>query len=69
MARAFAEIAFTDSVKAAQSRYGTSKANTGFEFDAERHAAPPLGRGRVWFVRRGAGHRCTLRGRRYSFTR
>ena len=36
MARAFAEIAFTDSVKAAQSRYGTRKANTGFEFDEER---------------------------------
>lgn len=36
MARAFAEIAFTDSVKAAQSRYGTRKANAGFEFDTER---------------------------------
>lgn len=36
MPRAFAEIAFTDSVKAAQSRYGTRKANTGFEFDEER---------------------------------
>lgn len=36
MARAFAEIAFTDSVKAAQSRYGSRKAYTGFEFDEER---------------------------------
>ena len=36
MARAFAEIAFTDSVKAAQSRYGSRKANTGFELDEDR---------------------------------
>lgn len=36
MARAFAEIAFTDSVKAAQSRYGSRKAYRGFEFDEER---------------------------------
>ena len=36
MARAFAEIAFTPSVKAAQSRYGSRKANQGFE-DAEDH--------------------------------
>lgn len=36
MARAFAEIAFTDSVKAAQSRYGSRKAYAGFEFDEER---------------------------------
>jgi predicted pyridoxine 5'-phosphate oxidase superfamily flavin-nucleotide-binding protein len=35
MARAFAEIAFTDSVRAAQSRYGTREANEGFEFDEE----------------------------------
>jgi predicted pyridoxine 5'-phosphate oxidase superfamily flavin-nucleotide-binding protein len=34
MARAFAEIAFTPSVKAAQSRYGSRRANQGFE-DAE----------------------------------
>ena len=31
MARAFADIAFTDSVKAAQIRYGSRQANTGFE--------------------------------------
>ena len=36
MARAFAEIAFTNSVKAAQSRYGSRKANTGFELDVDR---------------------------------
>jgi predicted pyridoxine 5'-phosphate oxidase superfamily flavin-nucleotide-binding protein len=36
MARAFAEIAFTDSVKAAQNRYGSRKANTGFELDLDR---------------------------------
>ena len=36
MARAFAEIAFTDSVKAAQNRYGSRKANTGFELDEDR---------------------------------
>ena len=36
MARAFAEIAFTDSVRAAQGRYGTRKANAGFELDGER---------------------------------
>src|SRR5512147_3065927 len=36
MARAFAEIAFTDSVKAAQSRYGTRHANMRLEFDEER---------------------------------
>lgn len=36
MARAFAEIAFTDSVKAAQSRYGSRKAYAGFEFNEER---------------------------------
>ena len=36
MARAFAEIAFTDSVKAAQNRYGSRKANTGFELDVDR---------------------------------
>jgi len=36
MARAFAEITFTDSVKAAQSRYGTRNAKTGFEIDEER---------------------------------
>jgi predicted pyridoxine 5'-phosphate oxidase superfamily flavin-nucleotide-binding protein len=36
MARAFAEIAFTDSVKAAQSRYGTRDTNRGFERDGER---------------------------------
>lgn len=36
MARAFAEIAFTDSVKAAQSRYGSRQANTGFERTEDR---------------------------------
>ncbi|MGH8559488.1 MAG: pyridoxamine 5'-phosphate oxidase family protein [Methylococcales bacterium] len=36
MARTFAEIAFTDSVKAAQSRYGSRKAYAEFEFDEER---------------------------------
>lgn len=36
MARAFAEIAFTDSVKTAQSRYGSRKAYSGLEFDEER---------------------------------
>jgi predicted pyridoxine 5'-phosphate oxidase superfamily flavin-nucleotide-binding protein len=36
MARAFAEIAFTDSVRAAQGRYGTRKANAAFELDGER---------------------------------
>jgi predicted pyridoxine 5'-phosphate oxidase superfamily flavin-nucleotide-binding protein len=36
MARAFAEIAFTDSVKAAQSRYGSRQAYSRFEFDGER---------------------------------
>ena len=36
MARAFAEIAFTDSVKAAQSRYGSRKVYSEFEFDEER---------------------------------
>jgi len=36
MARAFAEIAFTDSVKAAQTHYGTRQANRGFEIDEER---------------------------------
>lgn len=37
MARAFAEIAFTDSVKAAQNRYGTRETNRGFELDEEPH--------------------------------
>ena len=37
MARAFAEIAFTDSVKAAQNRYGTREANRGFELNEEPH--------------------------------
>ena len=36
MARAFAEIAFTDSVKAAQSRYGSRRAYKKFELDGER---------------------------------
>lgn len=37
MARAFAEIAFTDSVKAAQNRYGTRVTNRRFELDEESH--------------------------------
>jgi len=37
MARAFVEIAFTDSVKAAQNRYGTRETNRRFEFDEEPH--------------------------------
>jgi predicted pyridoxine 5'-phosphate oxidase superfamily flavin-nucleotide-binding protein len=36
MARAFAEIAFTPSVKAAQTRYGTRRSNQAFEEDVER---------------------------------
>lgn len=36
MARAFAEIAFTDSVKAAQTRYGSRKAYVKFDFDENR---------------------------------
>ena len=36
MARRFAEITFTDSVKAAQSRYGSREANRGFELSADR---------------------------------
>jgi len=36
MARAFAEIAFTDSVKAAQSRYGSRQANAKFELAEDR---------------------------------
>jgi len=36
MARAFAEITFTPSVKAAQTRYGSRAANTGFEQAEER---------------------------------
>ena len=36
MARAFAEIAFTDSVKAAQSRHGSRRAYQKFELDPER---------------------------------
>jgi len=36
MARAFAEITFTHSVKAAQARYGSRAANTGFEQAEER---------------------------------
>ena len=36
MARAVAEIAFTDSVKAAQSRYGSRRAYKKFELDGER---------------------------------
>ncbi len=35
MPRAFAEIAFTDSVKAAQSRYGSRAGNRGFEVDLD----------------------------------
>jgi len=31
MSRAFAEITFTPSVRAAQSRYGSRQANAGFE--------------------------------------
>lgn len=36
MARRFADITFTDSVKAAQRRYGSRDANRGFELDSER---------------------------------
>ena len=36
MARAFSEIAFTDSVKAMQSRYGSRKAYSKFNIDKER---------------------------------
>ncbi len=36
MTRAFAEIAFTPSVKAAQTRYGSRRANQGFEFAEDR---------------------------------
>jgi hypothetical protein len=36
MARAFAEIAFTDSVKAAQTRHGSRRAYQKFERDPER---------------------------------
>ncbi len=36
MARAFAEIAFTDSVKAAQTRHGSRRAYQKFELDPER---------------------------------
>ncbi len=36
MARRFAEITFTDSVKAAQSRYGSREANRGFELSVDR---------------------------------
>jgi predicted pyridoxine 5'-phosphate oxidase superfamily flavin-nucleotide-binding protein len=36
MGRAFAEIAFTPSVKDAQSRYGSRRANQGFEDDEDR---------------------------------
>jgi len=36
MARAFSEIAFTPSVKAAQARYGSRHANEGFERASER---------------------------------
>jgi uncharacterized protein len=36
MARAFSEIAFTDSVKAMQNRYGSRKAYAKFDFDEER---------------------------------
>jgi predicted pyridoxine 5'-phosphate oxidase superfamily flavin-nucleotide-binding protein len=36
MARAFAEIAFTDSVKAAQTRFGSRRAYKKFELDPER---------------------------------
>lgn len=36
MAQAFAEIAFTDSVKAAQSRYGSRRAYKKFELDGDR---------------------------------
>lgn len=37
MPRAFADIAFTPSVKAAQTRYGSREANSHFEFDAGAH--------------------------------
>ena len=37
MTRAFAEIAFTESVKAAQSEYGSREANRAFEHDERRH--------------------------------
>ena len=36
MARAFSEIAFTDSVKAMQSRYGSRKAYAKFDIDKDR---------------------------------
>jgi hypothetical protein len=36
MGRAFAEITFTPSVKAAQSRYGSRDSNRGFEVATER---------------------------------
>ncbi|TJY62280.1 pyridoxamine 5'-phosphate oxidase [Sinimarinibacterium sp. CAU 1509] len=39
MGRRFAEISFTDSVKAAQIRYGTRKANEGFESAPDRRDA------------------------------
>ena len=36
MARAFSEIAFMDSVKAMQSRYGSRKAYAKFDIDKDR---------------------------------
>lgn len=37
MARAFAELSFTPAVKAAQTRYGSRTANTGFELTSAAH--------------------------------
>lgn len=42
MPRRFAEITFTDSVKAAQTRYGSRAANLGFELAVEPHQALTL---------------------------
>jgi predicted pyridoxine 5'-phosphate oxidase superfamily flavin-nucleotide-binding protein len=48
MSRAFADITFTPSVKAAQSRYGSRQSSTGFERTSERN--DELGEAEVEFI-------------------